>query len=167
MQHHILITLALHFISSKGQAYNLCWVGVGKYMATYRCIDIQPQHILVMYVKLQGGIPWNSPDVTCIFFVYTQCLSWLYIYAKKTHVHVTYGIFHVIMITIISLFHKYWDLSTEWKIIVHGVWLDERCFSLVKGDRTASHVILSKNTQKRTLQMYKNCSVQKNCSRKH
>ena len=30
----------------------------------------------------------------------------------------------------------------EWKIIVRGVWLDEPCFSLVKSDRTASHVIL-------------------------
>ena len=33
-----------------------------------------------------------------------------------------------------------------WKNIVRGVWLDERCFSLVKGDRTASHVILGAKT---------------------
>ena len=28
-------------------------------------------HILVTYAMLQGGIPQNIPDVTCIFFVYT------------------------------------------------------------------------------------------------
>ena len=35
-----------------------------------------------------------------------------------------------------------------WKIIVRGLWLDERCFSLMKSDRTASHVILGAKTGK-------------------
>ena len=50
-----------------------------------------------------GGIPWNIPDVTCIFFVYTQFISRLYTYVKEMHVHVTYGLFHVIIIILIII----------------------------------------------------------------
>ena len=35
-----------------------------------------------------------------------------------------------------------------WKIIVRGIWLDKQCFSLVKDDRTESHVILGVKTGK-------------------
>ena len=70
------------------------------------------------------------------------------------------------------LVYKYWELSTQmtvmkksfcfclnqsatrtmkfhyWKIIIPHVWLDEQCFSLVKSDRMASHVILGAKTGK-------------------
>ena len=32
----------------------------------------------------------------------------------------------------------------QWKIIIRGVWLDERCFSLVKSDRTATAFLFSR-----------------------
>ena len=68
-------------------------VNAGKVINTRR--EVMEAVLLMLFKSLiscamfKGGIPWNIPHVTCIFFIYTQFLSYFCTYLKKIHIHVS------------------------------------------------------------------------------